>query len=202
MNGYVFSCRDVPYEPYCSVSMWDDSLLDADPDAMEHWGDSWNLESACGRTETPTEAPTPMPYCPPPYDEGADYRAGDEVEVDGTVYACRDGPHEPYCGVAEWDDALLEGDADAREHWTGAWRPGAECYRTEAPTGGPTAVPSLAGSDRPSLADSGAPSSAPSLAESDRPSLSPSARPSLGPSERPSHSPSLDPSSAPSEHPR
>lgn len=198
VGGYVFACRDAPHEAYCGVPVWDDSLLDGDEDAEEHWRESWSLESACRRTGTPTWAPTPLRYCPPPYDRGADYAAGDEVEVNGRVFACRDAPYEAYCSVPSWDDALLFLDGDARELWAMAWRPGAGCYRTGAPSGepsyGPTSVPSLAASGRPSPAASDAPSQAPSLAESDGPSL--------GPSVLPSPSPSLEPSSAPSGHPR
>ena len=194
MSGYVFACRDSPYEPYCGVPVWDDALLEGDADAFEHWRESWALESACHRTETPTEAPTPLRYCPPPYDEGADYAAGDEVEVNGHVFACREAPYEPYCSVPSWEDALLFLDGDARELWARAWRPGAECYRTGAPSGAPSYGPTLV----PSLAESGAPS----LAMSDRPSLAESGGPSMSPSVLSSPPPSLEPSSVPSVHPR
>lgn len=97
-------------------------------------------------TVNPTNAPTPLQYCPPAYDTSrTDYVVGDLVESELYIFQCSSGPnkrmyqmYEPYCNVAD-SSSLSESEL---ELWNVAWIPLQECYTTVHPTVSPSYRPS------------------------------------------------------------
>jgi hypothetical protein len=66
------------------------------------------------------EEETP-PICPTDYDTTkTDYIGGDLVTVDSSIFECH-SLYVQYCNIAEWDDSLLVGNANAEEMWDNSW---------------------------------------------------------------------------------
>ena len=69
----------------------------------------------------PHDATDSVPDCPAAYDATkTTYVGGDESTVNEHIFQCQKG-YEKYCNTPEWDDALLTGDANAKELWDDAW---------------------------------------------------------------------------------
>ncbi|KAL7554670.1 hypothetical protein ACHAWF_018161 [Thalassiosira exigua] len=107
-------------------------------DLATNWSWDWSLDTKSGvlNEEATTESEGPLPYCPPPYDPlETNHQPGQLVELDSFAFQCNEEtPYRYYCNVAEWDDALLEDDTNARKYWEGAWLPIHACYATLSPT--------------------------------------------------------------------
>jgi len=84
---------------------------------------------AATTTDAPITAP-PLPECPPPYNMArTDYVRGELIEVKENMYQCRIGDgdlvtedtYEEYCNAATWNDAMMDGNPNAKEMWDDAW---------------------------------------------------------------------------------
>lgn len=74
-------------------------------------------------TAVPAEddASETVPDCPAAYDPTkTTYVGGDVTTVNEHIFECQ-SKFEKYCNIAAWDDALLTGDANARQSWDDAW---------------------------------------------------------------------------------
>jgi hypothetical protein len=89
-----------------------------------------------------------IPGCPPAYDiTKKDYVGGDLVTMTDNIFEC----HSPlFCNIGEWDDALLDQDADAMEMWSDAWVHVGPCTVSAAAVPEPTSLPTFS----PTLAPS------------------------------------------------
>ncbi|KAL9181028.1 hypothetical protein ACHAXT_009833 [Thalassiosira profunda] len=135
----------------------------------------------------PTPSPTPLQYCPPPYDfDKTDYVAGQLVEINAHVFECSP-KRVRYCNILAWDDSLLAEDVNAKDKWDTAWVLVGECYKTESPTAGPSASPTSSPSQKPTPD--------PTLPPSSSPTVQPSGSPTMHPTEQAS---SLSPTRSPS----
>ena len=91
-----------------------------------------------------------IPACPPAYDiTKTDYVGGDLVTMTDNIFEC-DSPYGVYCNIGEWDDALLDQDANAMDMWSDAWVHVGPCSvlavvpePTSLPTLSPTLAPSI-----------------------------------------------------------
>ena len=110
-----------------------------------------------------TVAPVPVPIevvestqvtdnistCPPAYDiTKTDYLGGDIVTITDNIFQCNP-LYVLYCNIGEWDDALLEQDANAEALWNDAWMYIGPCsslavvLESSLPTFSPTLAPSI-----------------------------------------------------------
>jgi hypothetical protein len=74
-------------------------------------------------TAVPAEddASETVPDCPAAYDPTkTTYVGGDVTTVNEHIFECQ-SKFEKYCNIAAWDDALLTGDANAKQSWDDAW---------------------------------------------------------------------------------
>ena len=97
-----------------------------------------------------TQAIDVVPACPPAYDiTKTDYAGGDLVTMTDNIFEC-DSLYFMYCNIGEWDDALLDQDANAMDMWSDAWVHVGPCSvlavvpePTSLPTLSPTLAPSI-----------------------------------------------------------
>ena len=92
-----------------------------------------------------------IPACPPAYDiTKTDYVGGDLVTITGNIFAC-DSPYVMYCNIAEWDDALLDQDANAEDMWSDAWVHVGPCSALAVVVPEPTSLPTFSPTLAPSI---------------------------------------------------
>jgi len=92
-----------------------------------------------------------IPACPPAYDiTKTDYVGGDLVTITGNIFAC-DSPYVMYCNIGEWDDALLDQDANAEDMWSDAWVHVGPCSALAVVVPEPTSLPTFSPTLAPSI---------------------------------------------------
>jgi len=92
-----------------------------------------------------------IPACPPAYDiTKTDYVGGDLVTITGNIFAC-DSPYVMYCNIGEWNDALLDQDANAEDMWSNAWVHVGPCSALAVVVPEPTSLPTFSPTLAPSI---------------------------------------------------
>ena len=115
-----------------------------------------------------TRAVDVIPACPPAYNiTKTDYVGGDVVSITENIFKCH-SLYFMYCNIGEWDDALLDQDANAIEMWRDAWVHVGPCSVLAAavvpePASLPTFLPTLS----PTLFPTFSPTSSPAISPSD-----------------------------------
>ena len=141
-----------------------------------------------------TRAADVIPACPPAYDVAkTDYVGGDLVTMTDAIFECH-SLYVMYCNIGDWDDALLDQDANAMKMWSDAWVHVGPCsLLAEAVVPEPTSLPAAAVVPEPT-------SLPPTFSPTFSPTLSPTIPPSPSevvvsePTSLPTFSPTLAPS--------
>jgi len=143
-----------------------------------------------------------IPACPPAYDVAkTDYVGGDLVTMTDNIFECH-SLYVMYCNIGDWDDAMLDQDANAMKMWSDAWVHVGPCsVLAEAVVPVPTSLPAAAVVPEPtSLPPTFSPTLSPTLSPTFSPTLSPTIPPSPSevvvsePKSLPTFSPTLAPS--------
>ena len=92
-----------------------------------------------------------IPACPPAYYVAkTDYVGGDLVTITDNIFACN-SPYVMYCNIGEWDDALLDQDANAMDMWSDAWVHVGPCSALTVVLPEPTSLTTLSPTLAPSI---------------------------------------------------